>query len=75
MKDLEIGAIYKHYKGHNYEVIGVARNSETLEEMVIYKALYDSPEFGENALWVRPKEMFLENVIVEGEEIERFKII
>jgi len=75
MKDLEIGAIYKHYKGNNYEVIGVARNSETLEEMVIYKALYDSPEFGENALWVRSKEMFLENVIVEGEEIERFKLI
>ena len=75
MKDLEIGAIYKHYKGHNYEIIGLARNSETLEEMVVYKALYESSEFGKDCLWVRPKEMFLENVIVDGQEIERFKKI
>lgn len=73
MKDIEIGAIYKHYKGNNYEVIGVARHSETLEELVIYKALYDSPEFGVNSLWVRPKKMFLENVMQNGIEIERFK--
>ena len=75
MKDLEIGKVYKHYKGHDYEVIGVARHSETLEEMVVYRALYNSPEFGKNFLWVRPKEMFLENVIVNGVEIERFKKI
>lgn len=75
MKDIEIGAIYKHYKGKNYEVIGVARHSETLEELVVYKALYDSPEFGNNALWVRPKKMFLENVMIDGIEIERFKKI
>lgn len=70
MKKLEIGAIYKHYKGNNYEVIGVARHSETLEEMVIYKALYE-----ENSLWVRQKEMFLENVIIDGVEVERFEKI
>lgn len=73
MKELEIGATYKHYKGKNYEVIGIARHSETLEELVVYKALYDSPEFGTNSLWVRPKKMFLENVIVNGVEVERFK--
>lgn len=73
MKEIEIGAIYKHYKGKNYEVIGVARNSETMEELVVYKALYDSFEFGNNALWARPKKMFLENVIHNGEEVERFK--
>jgi len=73
MKDLEIGAIYKHYKGHEYEVVGLARHSETLEEMVVYKALYDSPDFGENSLWVRPLKMFLENITVDGVELERFK--
>jgi len=75
MKNLEIGLKYKHYKGHDYEVIGVARHSETLEEMVVYRALYNSPEFGKNFLWVRPKEMFLGNVIVGGIEVERFKRI
>jgi len=75
MKDLEVGAKYKHYKGHEYEVICEAFHSETLEELVVYKALYNSPEFGENAIWVRPKEMFLENVIVNGVEVERFKKI
>lgn len=75
MKDLEIGAKYKHYKGHEYEVTGVARHSETLEELVVYKALYESPDFGENAIWVRPKEMFLGNVIVDGVELERFEKI
>ena len=73
MENLEIGGIYKHYKGNNYEVVGIARHSETLEELVVYRALYDSPEFGKNALWVRPKKMFLENVIIDGKEIERFK--
>ena len=66
---------YKHYKGKLYEVIGLARHSETLEELVIYKALYDSEEFGNNALWTRPKSMFFENVIIDGKEIPRFKHI
>lgn len=63
---------YRHYKGNYYQVIGVAKHSETLEEMVVYKALYQ-PE-GEN-LWVRPLSMFTENVVVEGKEIPRFKFI
>lgn len=62
---------YQHYKGHFYEVIGTARHSETLEEMVVYRALYES-EFGKNALWVRPKEMFMESVQVDGKNVPRF---
>ncbi len=60
---------YKHYKGNFYEVIGIARHSETLEEMVVYKALY-LPE-GQN-LWVRPASMFSEMVTVDGLSVPRF---
>lgn len=64
--------LYKHYKGKTYEVVGVAKHSETLEELVVYKATYQ-PE-GEN-LWVRPIKMFLENVIVDGQNVKRFEKI
>jgi hypothetical protein len=61
---------YLHYKGHLYEVIDIARHSETLEYMVIYKALY-----GDFEIWVRPLKMFLEDVKV-GEKIQkRFQFI
>ena len=73
MSDLKLGK-YQHYKGNFYEVIGIARYSETLEELVVYRALYES-EFGKNALWVRPKAMFMENVIIEGKKIPRFTLI
>lgn len=66
---------YQHYKGQYYEVLGVAHHSETLEELVVYRALYSSKEFGENALWVRPKKMFLEKVMVDGKKISRFEFI
>jgi hypothetical protein len=68
MKELKIGGIYRHYKGNRYKVVGVAKHSETVEEMVVYEALY-----GEGGLWVRNKEMFLENVVISGETVERFK--
>ncbi len=74
MQYLKLGK-YKHYKGKFYEVIGIAKHSETLEELVVYRALYDSKEFGKNALWVRPKKMFLEFVIVNGKKIPRFKYV
>lgn len=74
MNEIKLGR-YQHYKGGLYEVIGIARHSETLEEMVVYKALYTSLEFGENALWVRPLKMFFENVIVDGLEVLRFKFV
>ncbi|MBT3398335.1 DUF1653 domain-containing protein [archaeon] len=66
---------YEHFKGKQYEVIGVARHSETLQELVIYKSLYDSEEFGNNAIWARPKDSFLETVNVDGKEIPRFMFI
>ena len=66
---------YLHYKGKYYEVIGVCHHSETKEELVIYRALFDSPEYGHNALWVRPKKMFLEEVEVQGKKVPRFKFV
>lgn len=61
---------YRHYKGNDYLVIGVARHSETEEEMVVY-----SPDYGQKGLWVRPKTMFLETVEVDGREVPRFQYI
>lgn len=66
---------YKHYKGKKYEVLGVAHHSETFEELVVYRALFTSQEFGKNALWVRPIKMFLEDVEIDGKKIPRFKFI
>ena len=62
--------LYKHHKGKIYEVIGVAKHSETLEELVIYKATYQ--EEGEN-LWARPLNMFIETIVVEGKRMKRFE--
>ena len=61
---------YRHYKGKEYQVIGMAKDSETLEEMVVYKQLY-----GDLGLWVRPATMWNETVIVDGEEYKRFELI
>jgi len=58
---------YRHYKGNLYEVIDVARHSETEEQLVVYRALY-----GERGLWVRPLAMFDETVVVDGVEHPRF---
>lgn len=66
---MELG-LYKHYKGNLYEVVGIAKHSETLEELVVYKATYQKE--GEN-LWVRPKAMFTENVTVDGVDVKRFE--
>lgn len=64
--DIEPGR-YRHYKGNEYEVIGMARHSETHETMVVYRPLY-----GEGALWVRPAVMFFETVVVDGNPMPRF---
>lgn len=74
MTEIKLGK-YDHFEGKQYEVIGFARHSETLEELVIYKALYDSKKFGKDALWARPKSMFLETINIDGKEIPRFKFI
>jgi hypothetical protein len=59
---------HRHYKGKEYTVIGVARHSETVEELVVYRQ-----EYGEHGLWVRPKAMFLEAVEVDGQSVPRFE--
>ncbi len=59
--------VYKHYKGNSYRVLGEAKHSETLEEMVVYQALY-----GEQNVWVRPKSMFFDHVVKDGQELPRF---
>lgn len=66
---------YQHYKGNLYEVIDVARHSETLEELVVYRALYTNEVYGSNSLRVRPKKMFFENIVIDGKEVSRFTLI
>lgn len=61
---------YKHFKGNEYEVIGEAKNSETLEEYVVYRAMY-----GEKGLWIRPKKMFEETITRDGKTFKRFEYI
>lgn len=61
---------YRHYKGKEYTVLGVARHSETEEEFVVYRQ-----EYGDRSLWVRPKAMFLETVEVGGQTVPRFRYI
>jgi hypothetical protein len=68
---LKLG-IYQHYKGKKYKVHGVVKHSETLEDLVLYETLYENPL---GKMWVRPKGMFLESVIIEGKEIPRFKFL
>jgi len=67
MKQLIRPGRYRHYKGNDYEVIGVARHSETEEEVVVYRCLY-----GDGSLWVRPLAMFCETVEVAGRKVPRF---
>lgn len=69
MTSVKLGR-YRHYKGSEYEVIGIAKHSETLEEFIVYRALY-----GDHALWVRPKKMFTETVTIDGKEMPRFAYI
>jgi hypothetical protein len=61
---------YRHYKGNDYTVLGIARHSETLEELVVYRQ-----EYGDRGLWVRPAAMFSETVDVEGRIVPRFAFL
>ena len=62
--------LYRHYKGNLYQVLGTGRHSETEEEYVIYQALY-----GKQDLWIRPKQMFLEKVLIAGQAVPRFELV
>lgn len=74
MRKIKISGKYKHYKGKLYEVIAVGRDSEDPQkELIVYKALYDSPEFGKNQIWVRAKEEFLEEITKDGKTFFRFE--
>ncbi len=61
---------YRHYKGNEYTVIGIARHSETEEELVVYRQ-----EYGDRSLWVRPLTMFIETVEVDGQVMKRFEFV
>lgn len=61
---------YRHFKGNEYEVLGTATHSETLEELVVYRALY-----GEKGLWVRPVSMWNETLEKDGKTVKRFEFI
>ena len=64
---------YQHSKtGNYYRVIGIAKHSETLEELVLYETLYENPT---SKLWVRPVKMFLEKVEINGKKVPRFKFV
>ena len=66
------GAIYQHYKGKQYRVIGLGKHSETLEDLVMYECLYESPL---GRLWCRPAAMWSEPVDVDGNIVPRFKLL
>ena len=61
---------YRHFKGNEYEVLYIAKNSETLEDMVVYRALY-----GEGEVWVRPASMWNEEIVRDGKRVKRFTFI
>ena len=69
MSDVKPG-VYRHFKGNEYEVIAIAKHSETLEELVVYRALY-----GDGEVWVRPMKMWNETVERDGKTVERFTYI
>ena len=69
MEEIKIGK-YRHFKGNEYEVLYLAKHSETLEDMVVYRALY-----GEYGIWVRPASMWNEEVVKDGKIYKRFEYI
>jgi hypothetical protein len=68
-KSILVGSLYEHYKGLRYKILSLARHSETLEELVVYKALY-----GEGDIWVRPLGMFLECIMIKERLQPKFRI-
>lgn len=71
-----VGEKYRHYKGNKYVVLAIGRNSENPdEELVVYQGQYDDPKFGHHPIWIRPKKMFLEKIVVDDKKLDRFKKI
>ena len=69
MEEIKLGK-YRHFKGNEYEVVALAHNSETMEDMVVYQALY-----GDMGIWVRPRSMFCEEIVRDGKTIVRFEFV
>ncbi len=69
-RSIVVGSIYEHYKGMRYKILGVARHSETLEELIVYQALS-----GEGAIWIRPLDMFLEIIVIDDRSQPRFQLV
>lgn len=69
-KTIVINGMYEHYKGFRYKVLSIARHSETLEELVVYQALY-----GEEGIWVRPLAMFAEDILINENLQPRFRLV
>lgn len=65
-----VPGIYRHFKGHIYRALGIARHSETLEPLVVYTNINDNSE-----IWVRPLNMFLDSVTIDGKTVPRFSLI
>lgn len=75
-REIKIGSTYRHYSGKLYKVIALARDTEDISILrVVYQALYKDPQFGSNALWVRPYNMFAQDVIIKGKAQPRFQEI
>lgn len=72
MRKIKLGKYQHSKKGTFYQVLAIAKHSETLEDLVVYEALYDNPR---SKIWVRPLEMFAEDVILNGKKVPRFRYI
>ncbi len=69
---MKLGKYQHSKKGTYYRVLAIGKHSETLEEMVVYEALYENPT---SKIWIRPKKMFMEKIILNGKKVPRFKLI
>ncbi len=75
MNNIKLGK-YRHFQGKLYKVIGISKHTGTLEELVVYEALFHSEMFGHNALWARPRKSFFEIVLTsDGKKVPRFEYV
>jgi len=76
MENIKSGDLFQHFKGNQYKIVALARYSENPEQIfVVYQALYESPIYGKDCVWVRPLNSFLETIVRDGKEIKRFNKI
>jgi hypothetical protein len=72
LKKVPVGSTFMHYKGKKYKILSIGRHSENEKLHVVYQGLYTCETYGENPIWIRPLEMFLETVVINGKTIPRF---